>query len=106
GWLPLGGYVKFAGDMNPASAPSDEWLSLSAAERARTFQAKKLWQRFIIVAAGPLTNFMFAIVALMIIFATMGFPTTPPVVGRVVERSPAAAAGFRQIGRASCRERV
>jgi regulator of sigma E protease len=95
GWLPLGGYVKFAGDMNPASAPSDEWLSLSAAERAHTFQAKKLWQRFIIVAAGPLTNFMFAIVALMIIFATMGFPTTPPVVGRVVERSPAAAAGFR-----------
>lgn len=95
GWLPLGGYVKFAGDMNPASAPSDEWLSLPAAERAQTFQAKRLWQRFVIVAAGPLTNFMFAIVALMIIFATMGFPTTPPVVGRVVERSSAAAAGFR-----------
>ena len=35
GWLPLGGYVKFAGDMNPASTPSDEWLSLPAAERAQ-----------------------------------------------------------------------
>ena len=50
GWLPLGGYVKFAGDMNPASTPNDEWLSLPAEERNRTFQAKKLWQRFIIVA--------------------------------------------------------
>ena len=69
GWLPLGGYVKFAGDMNPASTPSDEWLSLPAAERARTFQAKKLWQRFIIVAAGPVTNFLFAIVAFMVLFA-------------------------------------
>ena len=39
--------------MNPASTPSDEWLSLPAAERAQTFQAKKLWQRFIIVARRP-----------------------------------------------------
>ncbi|MGZ8282869.1 MAG: site-2 protease family protein, partial [Allosphingosinicella sp.] len=76
GWLPLGGYVRFAGDMNPASTPSDEWLSLPAEERSRTFQSKKLWQRFIIVAAGPVTNFLFAILAFMIIFATIGYPTT------------------------------
>jgi regulator of sigma E protease len=95
GWLPLGGYVKFAGDMNPASTPSDEWLSLPAEERAQTFQAKKLWQRFIIVAAGPFTNFLFAIVAFMIIFATMGYPTTPAFVGEVERGSAAAAAGLR-----------
>jgi regulator of sigma E protease len=95
GWLPLGGYVKFAGDMNAASTPSDEWLSLPAEERARTFQAKKLWQRFLIVAAGPVTNFLFAIVAFMIIFAVMGYPTTPASVGAVTPGSAAAAAGFR-----------
>jgi regulator of sigma E protease len=95
GWLPLGGYVKFAGDMNPASTPSDEWLSLPAAERARTFQAKKLWQRFIIVAAGPITNFLFAIVALMIIFASVGYPTTRSVIGGVERGSVADQAGFR-----------
>ena len=59
-WLPLGGYVKFAGDMNPASQPSPEWLAMPAEERARTFQAKKVWQRFLIVAAGPVTNFVIA----------------------------------------------
>jgi regulator of sigma E protease len=95
GWLPLGGYVKFKGDMNPASTPSDEWLSLPAAERAQTFQAKKLWQRFLIVAAGPFTNFLFAIVAFMIIFATYGYPSTPAAIGAIEPNSPAAAAGFR-----------
>jgi regulator of sigma E protease len=95
GWLPLGGYVKFKGDMNPASTPSDEWMSLPAAERAQTFQAKKLWQRFIIVAAGPVTNFLFAIVALMIIFATAGYPTSRATIGAVIANSPAAAAGFQ-----------
>jgi regulator of sigma E protease len=95
GWLPLGGYVKFKGDMSPASTPDDAWLSLPAAERAETFQAAKLWKRFIIVAAGPATNFLFAILAFMIIFASVGYPSTPATVGRVVADSPAAAAGFR-----------
>ena len=96
GWLPLGGYVRFKGDMSPASTPSDEWLALPAAERAETFQAKSLWQRFIIVAAGPLTNFLFAIIAFMIIFATIGYPTTRAGVGEVMAGSPAAASGFRR----------
>jgi len=95
GWLPLGGYVKFKGDMNPASTPSDEWLSLPAAERAQTFQAKKVWQRFLIVAAGPVTNFLFAIFALMIIFASYGYPSTPAVVGSFDQPNVAQAAGFR-----------
>ena len=55
GWLPLGGYVKFKGDMSPASQPTKEWLALPPEERNQTFQAKPVWQRFIIVAAGPAT---------------------------------------------------
>src|SRR5690606_20064570 len=60
--IPLGGYVQFAGDMNPASQPSETWLALPERDRARTFQAKPLWQRALIVAAGPLTNLLVAIV--------------------------------------------
>jgi len=95
GWLPLGGYVKFAGDMNPASTPTDEWLSLPPEERNRTFQAKKVWQRFLIVLAGPVTNFLFAIVAFMIIFGIYGTPSDRASIGVVEPGSVAQAAGFR-----------
>jgi len=94
GWLPLGGYVKFAGDMNPASTPSDEWLSLPPEERAKTFQARKLWQRFLIVLAGPATNFAFAILVFLALFLSYGLPRTAPVVGLIEGGSAAAAAGF------------
>ncbi|HZH08333.1 MAG TPA: site-2 protease family protein, partial [Lautropia sp.] len=83
GWLPLGGYVKFAGDMSPASEPTKEWLSLSAEERNKTFQAKPVWQRFIIVAAGPFVNFLFAILVYVAMFASYGEPRTPPVISAV-----------------------
>ena len=95
GWLPLGGYVRFAGDMNPASQPSPEWLSLPAHERARTFQSKPLWQRAIIVAAGPISNFLVAIVILAGFALAYGQNITPAVVGKVVPNSPAAAAGLQ-----------
>ena len=95
GWLPLGGYVKFKGDMNPASQPSPEWLALPAEERAETFQAKPVWQRFLIVAAGPFTNFLAAILIFMGIFAVIGYPTSPAVVTAIVEGSPAAQAGIQ-----------
>jgi regulator of sigma E protease len=94
-WLPLGGYVKFAGDMNPASQPSPEWLALPADERAQTFQAKPVWQRFLIVAAGPFTNFALAILIITGFILAMGEPRTPPVVSMVDPTTPAAAAGLR-----------
>jgi regulator of sigma E protease len=97
GWLPLGGYVRFAGDMNPASQPSPEWLSLPAQERARTFQAKPLWQRAIIVAAGPIMNFLIAIAILGGFAYVNGQPVTPPVIGSVLENGVAAKAGL-QVG--------
>ena len=95
GWLPLGGYVRFKGDMNPASTPSDDWLALPPAEREESFQAKQLWQRFIIVAAGPLTNFLFAILVYIVLFASYGQPQTPPVVGALEPASAAVEAGIR-----------
>jgi regulator of sigma E protease len=94
-WLPLGGYVKFAGDMNPASTPTKEWLALPAEERNKTFQAKPVWQRFIIVAAGPLVNFLFAILVYIALFASYGEPRTPPVVAAVSQGSAAERAGLR-----------
>jgi len=95
GWLPLGGYVRFKGDMNPASTPSDEWLSLPAVERAETFQARPLWQRFLIVLAGPVTNFLFAILVYFALFASYGEPRTPPVVAALTPNSAAVEAGIR-----------
>lgn len=95
GWLPLGGYVKFAGDMNPASQPSPEWMALPAEERAQTFQSKPLWQRALIVAAGPVTNFLFAILILAAFAMIYGKPATPTVVKAVVAGGPAATAGLQ-----------
>jgi regulator of sigma E protease len=54
-----------------------------------------VWQRFTIVAAGPFTNFLFAILAFMAIFAIVGYPTDTATVGRVVEGSPAQQAGLQ-----------
>lgn len=95
GWLPLGGYVRFAGDMNPALQPTPDWLALPPAERNRTFQAKPVWQRAIIVAAGPFVNFVVAILILASFAHFYGTRYAPPVIGTVVEGSPAAAAGLR-----------
>ncbi|MDG2532969.1 M50 family metallopeptidase [Sphingomonas sp. HITSZ_GF] len=95
GWLPLGGYVRFAGDMNPASQPSPEWLSLPAKERAQTFQAKPLWQRAIIVAAGPIMNFLVAIAILAAFALAFGQNVTPPVIGKIDPAGAAARAGLQ-----------
>ena len=62
-WIPLGGYVKFIDDENAASQPSPEALaSMTPEERAGAFQTKPLWQRAAVVAAGPMANFLLAIV--------------------------------------------
>lgn len=92
--LPLGGYVQFAGDMNPAGKPSPEWLALPEEERQRTFQAKPLGQRALIVAAGPLTNFLIAIVILAGFNLAYGRLDIPPVVEVLAEQGAAAEAGI------------
>ena len=94
-WLPIGGYVRFAGDMNAVSRPSADWLALPASERQRTFQAKPVWQRAIIVAAGPAVNFLLAILILAGFALAYGDSRTPAAVGAVQSGSAAAAAGLQ-----------
>jgi regulator of sigma E protease len=94
GWLPLGGYVRFVGDMNPASQ-ADADADLSPEARAVAFHNKLWWQRFLIVLAGPAANFLLAIAIFAAFFAAFGMPRTPAVVGQVQAGSVAAAAGLR-----------
>lgn len=94
GALPLGGYVRFKGDMNAASQTDPAWLEMSAADRAESFPAKPLWQRAAIVAAGPLINFLFAIVILGSFAFIHGESRTPAIAGQVQAGSAAAAAGI------------
>jgi regulator of sigma E protease len=92
--IPLGGYVKMFGDANAASQASGEIAELSEEERAVAFHTKGLGQRFWIVVAGPLANFLFAWVVLIGLFITVGQQFTPPVVGEVMPQSAAEAAGI------------
>ena len=92
GWLPLGGYVKFVGDMSPASEPAD--LEAVPEElRSRVFQVRPVWQRFLVVLAGPAANFLLAIIILTAFFSLVGTPQTN-VVGNVLANTGAAAAGI------------
>ena len=94
--LPLGGYVKFAGDLNPASVPDPDWLELPPEERGRTLQARPVWQRAIIVAAGPVMNFLIAIVVFGGLAMAYGVDATPATVGLVQPGSAAASAGIQK----------
>ena len=93
--LPLGGYVQFAGDMNPASQPDPDWLALPEQERAQTFQAKALWQRALIVAAGPLTNLVVAVAILAAFNVAYGKAEMAPRIAEVEQSSVAQRAGLR-----------
>nr|MDQ3074882.1 site-2 protease family protein [Pseudomonadota bacterium] len=93
GWLPLGGYVKFVGDMTPASENSDQ-DDVAIADRDRAFQFKPVWQRFLIVLAGPAANFLLAIAIVSALFAIDGVPRTSNVVAGVQPGGAAAAAGI------------
>jgi regulator of sigma E protease len=93
--LPLGGYVKFKGDMNAASQPDPKWLSMSAQDRAESFPSKPLWQRAAIIAAGPAINFLFAILILGGFAFFYGESRTPPVAGIIEPGSAAQVVGIR-----------
>ncbi len=94
GWLPLGGYVRFAGDMNAASMPDAEWVKLPEAERGSTFPAQPIWKRALIVAAGPVTNLLVAFFIFMGIAAAVGERQAPNVIGTLSNGSAAERAGF------------
>lgn len=91
GWLPLGGYVRFIGD----EEHSGEGAATAQGADSRSFAAKPVWQRFLIVLAGPMANFLLAIIIFACFFAALGIPRTPNVVMAVTKGSAAAAAGLR-----------
>tara|TARA_R110002072_G_scaffold4663_7_gene32571 strand:- start:13951 stop:15387 length:1437 start_codon:yes stop_codon:yes gene_type:complete len=90
--IPLGGYVKMLGqeDGNP-----DAGSSVPEDQRHMAFNFKPLWQRFAIVAAGPLANFLLAIVVFWTINVAYGLKGVAPVIANVAEDSPAWQAGLR-----------
>ena len=94
GWLPLGGYVKFIGDMSPASIPG-EVGPVSAEQRKISFHHRPIWQRFLIVLAGPMANFALAILIFAAFFAVIGVPRTPNIVGQVQPASTAQQIGLK-----------
>jgi regulator of sigma E protease len=104
GWIPLGGYVRFSGDESIASVPDAEDLkdlrkAVLASEGPealkRYFHFKPLWQRVLVVLAGPVANFLLAVTIYAGMAMTLGEPHMDALVGGVTAGSPAAQAGFQ-----------
>jgi len=94
--VPLGGYVKFLGDENAASVPDRAAVdAMSNEERSGAFPAKSVGRRAATVAAGPIANFILAIVIFAAVAFVQGRVVGDPVVAEVREGSPAATAGFQ-----------
>jgi regulator of sigma E protease len=103
-WLPLGGYVKFSGELDASSVPDqaglDELKQRVVAENGAGaerdyFHFKPICQRALIVAAGPAANFLLAMVLFTVLFSVVGERVAAPRVVQVTAGSPAAAAGFQ-----------
>lgn len=93
--IPLGGYVRFAGDMNASSIPDPNAPELRDPELApHLFINKSVWQRIAIVAAGPLANVLLTFLILYALLLGYGRYTVPAVIGEVIAGSVAEAAGF------------
>ena len=97
--IPLGGYVKFFGDESEASTPAsfETLANMTEEERAGSFHHKRVGPRAAIVAAGPIANFILAIVIFTCLFTFFGKPSTTARVDKIEANSAAAAAGF-QVG--------
>ena len=96
-WLPLGGYVKFFGDRNVFSQSEQQDIikKYSDEDREKLFILKPIYQRSIIVAAGPLANFVLAIFIFSIVNMIAGKDLTPAVISKVQEDSPAFSSGMK-----------
>jgi regulator of sigma E protease len=90
-WIPLGGYVKFQGDANAASLPADS----QAPHKPGDFHTSSVARRAAIVVAGPMANFVLAVIIFAASFAIVGTPISPPVVEEVRPDSAAEAAGIQ-----------
>jgi regulator of sigma E protease len=94
--IPLGGFVKFFGDDNAASVPDPNAVAqMNPTERSVSFFFQPVSSRAAVVAAGPIANFILAIVIFAAIFSIYGKPSSLARVDTVQEQSAAAAAGFK-----------
>lgn len=94
--IPLGGYVKFVGDMSVTSeADSEEIAKLSEEERRIAFHTQPVWKRAATVFAGPAFNFLLTIAVFAVMFSVYGRYVAEPMVAEVRAGSPAEAAGFQ-----------
>lgn len=102
--IPLGGYVQMFGDQDPASAKQSDTVKkdgedkakpMTEAERKQAFFSKPVWQRAVIVFAGPAINFLFAIVILIGLYSTLGKPVNPPIAAGVMIDGAADQAGLQ-----------
>lgn len=93
--IPLGGYVKFFGDENAASAPDFAQVdAMDKADLSRSFPGANVWKRAATVAAGPIANFLLAIMVFAVMFSIYGKPVADPVVALVQPDSAAEQAGL------------
>jgi regulator of sigma E protease len=93
---PLGGYVRFMDDENAASVPAKGVQeNLTEAERAGLFHSKPLAHRAAVVAAGPIANFILALLIFTASYWLIGTPTTAPVIDEVGAGTPAERAGLK-----------
>jgi regulator of sigma E protease len=94
--VPLGGYVQMFGDTDPASsnADLDKLNGLTNNERKVAFFFKPVWQRALIVFAGPAINFIYAVLVMTALFTIQGQPYSPAIVGGLTTKGTAKQAGF------------
>ena len=93
--IPLGGYCQFLGDADASSSTTDKALAkLSKKEKAMAFPLQKTWKKLLIVVAGPLFNYLLAVLIFIGIFFAFGRFVHPSVVGGLVENGAAAEAGI------------
>lgn len=104
GWLPLGGYVRFEGDSNPSSSVPDqdeleefrdEIVRVRGAQAVKSyFHFKPVWVRAVVVAAGPVANFILSLVLFSVLAMAIGQQVVRPKLAGVLAGGPAAAAGL------------
>jgi regulator of sigma E protease len=94
--LPLGGYVKMYGDSSAASTADEEAIEqMTPEQKAMTFHHKSLPRKMAIVSAGPIANFILTIAVFTYFVMKVGLPSVEPVVGSLMENSPAVEAGLK-----------
>lgn len=96
-WIPLGGYVKMYGEGDDAEDAGNEEAASGRPPADQSFRSKTVLQRAAIIAAGPVSNFLFAVAVFALLFSVVGKPVPEAAVGYVEAGSAASQAGI-QIG--------